>query len=632
MKDGFIKVAAGVPEVSIGNTDANCQKIKDLIAKADSERTNILALPELCITGYTCGDLFFNQTLISSAKEKLAEIAEFTKDKYPVVTVGFPLLYNQKLYNCVAVIWGGKILGIIPKTHITNSEKRYFNSAFDLPFNAEIKIGECEIPFGNDLIFKNSLCENLAFGIEICEDLFAATQVSQNLTLSGANIILNSSASDEAVGKSEYRKQLVSVTSERLNCGYVFVSAGEGESTTDTVFGGHSLIAQNGEILAENKPFENNGIIISEIDVDLLASERLKNTSFTGTCDCREVYFEQQIIKTQITRKISTSPFIPNGMNVNDVCKQTLEIAANGLKKRIIHTHSKKAVIGISGGLDSTLALLTTAYTMKMLGKDSSDILAITMPCFGTTKRTRSNSEILCELLGCEFKEVNIKDSVTQHFKDIGQDPKCFDVTFENSQARERTQVLMDIANKCGGLVVGTGDLSELALGWATFNGDHMSMYAVNAGIPKTMVRNIVNYCAQNGGEDLKKVLLDILDTPVSPELIPANDKGEISQKTEDLVGPYELHDFFIYYHVRYGFSPRKIFRLAEIAFKNIYSRETIIKWLTVFERRFVNQQFKRSCLPDGPKVNEISLSPRGSLCLPSDADSSLWLKEIEQI
>lgn len=636
MKNGFIKVAAGIPKISVANTTANCLEIKNLITKADKEKVNILVLPELCITGYTCGDLFFNQTLISSAKDTLLEIAEFTKGKYPVVTLGLPYYYNQKLYNCVAVILGGKILGIVPKSYIPDhngfNEKRYFESGLNIPENSTTLIGGYVVNIGTDLIFRNEHMENYSFATEICEDLFAPHQIAEDLCLNGASIILNSSATNETAGKADYRRQLVSLTSKRLHCGYVFISAGEGESTTDMVFGGHSLIAENGKLIEENKPFENNNLLISEIDVELITSERQKNTSFIPYDNGNIIYFAQDVIDTKITRKISTTPFIPDNYNTDNSAKEMLTISANGLKKRIDHTNSKKAVIGISGGLDSTLALLTTAESMKLLGRPNSDILAVTMPCFGTTKRTRSNSEILCELLGCEFKEVNITDSVKHHFKDIEQDENTFDVTFENSQARERTQVLMDIANKCGGLVIGTGDLSELALGWATFNGDHMSMYAVNADIPKTMVRNIVNYYAQKSDDKLKKVLLDILDTPVSPELIPADDKGEIAQKTEDLVGPYELHDFFIYYHLRYGFSPKKIFRLAEIAFDGTYNKDTVIKWLAVFARRFMNQQFKRSCLPDGPKVNEVSVSPRGDLQMPSDAVSELWLKEIEKL
>ncbi len=636
MKDGFIKVAAGVPEINVANPVANCLEIKELITQADNQRVNLLTLPELCITGYTCGDLFFNTALIDSAKQTLLEITEFSKGKYPIIILGLPFIFNSKLYNCVAVILNGRILGIIPKSYIADhngfEEKRYFDSGLNIPQNATIQIDGMDVNIGTNLIFRNTNLESFTFGAEICEDLFAPRQIGEDLSLSGASIVINSSCSNETVGKAKYRKSLVKMTSARLNCGYIFVSSGSGESTTDMVFGGHALIAENGKILAENKPFSNNKLIISEIDVQMLQSERIKNTSFIPSKNHKTIYFNQKLIDTGLTRSISASPFIPDGYNTNTAAKEMLEIAANGLKKRILHTNCKKAVIGISGGLDSTLALLITAYTMKLLGRSNKDILAITMPCFGTTKRTRSNSEILCEKLGCEFKEINITDAVKQHFYDIDQSTKTYDVTYENSQARERTQVLMDMANKYCGLVIGTGDLSELALGWATFNGDHMSMYAVNSGIPKTMVRNIVNYCAQNSDDQLKNVLLDILDTPVSPELIPADDKGEIAQKTEDLVGPYTLNDFFLYYHLRYGFSPKKIFRLSEIAFKGVYTRDTIIKWLTVFERRFVNQQFKRSCLPDGPKVNEISVSPRGDLKMPSDASSAVWINEINEL
>ncbi len=636
MKDGFIKVAAGVPYISVANPNANILKIKELIISAQNQGVNILALPELCITGYTCGDMFFNSALIENAKKALLDIAEFTKGKYPVVIVGCPYVFNCKLYNCVAVIFDGNILGIVPKSYIPDhngfNEKRYFDSGLNIPKGATTVINGIDVNIGTDLVFCNKNLPSLTFGAEICEDLFSPHQISENLALSGANIIVNSSCSNETVGKADFRKQLVKYTSDRLISGYVFVSAGEGESTTDMVFGGHSLICENGKVLAENKPFGNNNLIISEIDIDMLQNERIKNTSFISNNNAKKIYFNQEIKTTAITRNVSATPFVPEGYSANTAAKEMLQIAANGLKKRIAHTNCKKAVIGISGGLDSTLALLVTAYTMKLLGRSNSDILAITMPCFGTTKRTRSNSEILCEELCCEFKEINITDAVKQHFYDIDQSSKTYDVTYENSQARERTQVLMDVANQYGGLVIGTGDLSELTLGWATYNGDHMSMYAVNSGIPKTMVRSIVNYCSQNSDGVLKSVLLDILDTPVSPELIPADDKGDIAQKTEDLVGPYALHDFFLYYKLRYGFTPKKIFRLSEIAFKGVYTRNTILKWLTVFERRFVNQQFKRSCLPDGPQVNDLSVSPRTSLKMPSDANSEIWLNEIKNI
>ena len=633
MKDGFIKVAVGLPKTTVADTLSNCKEIENLITKADNEKINILVLPELCITGYTCGDLFFNDTLIASAKDTLLKIRDLTKKKSTLVVVGLPLIFNSKLYNCAVVLCDGKILGVIPKTHIPNhnefNEKRYFSSGINIK-NQTIIIDNCEVPFGIDLIFKDTDLCDFTFGVEICEDLFAPTQTAENLSLNGANIILNLAAANQLVGKNDYIKTLICGTSARLNCGYVFASAGYGESTTDLVFSGYSLIAENGNIIAENKPFSEDKLLVSEIDVNLLSTERLQNTSFTSECEFRNISFSQKVAETKITRTISESPFITG--DINTLASEILNIQSYGLKKRLEHTNCKKAVIGISGGLDSTLALLVTVKAMQLLNRPMTDILAVTMPCFGTTSRTRSNSQILCNQLGVEFLEVDITKAVKQHFSDIGQNETDFDITYENSQARERTQVIMDIANKHGGLVIGTGDLSELALGWATYNGDHMSMYAVNSGVPKTLIRHIVNYVAQNSEIDLKNVLLDILDTPVSPELLPANSKGEIAQKTEDLVGPYELHDFFIYYTVLYGFSPRKIFRLAAIAFEGVYDTETIKKWLTVFIKRFITQQFKRSCLPDGVKVSPIGLSPRGDLLMPSDASYNLWLKEIEKL
>ncbi len=633
MKDGFIKVATGLPRVTVADTLQNTTEIKDLISKADKEKVNVLALPELCVTGYTCGDLFFNDSLISSAKDALLEITNFTKGKYPLVVIGLPLSYNFKLYNCAAVILNGEILGLVPKTQIPNhnefNEKRYFASGINIE-SETVSIGSKEIPFGTDLIFKNLVLSDYSLGVEICEDLFAPEQSCEYLCLNGANIIINLSASNELIGKNDYRKLLVTSASARLKCGYVFASAGYGESTTDLVFSGHSLIAENGKIICENKPFCNNPLTVSEIDVKMLTGERKKNTSFSPQNNFKTISFEQEIIETEISRNISMFPFMTDDINAQ--AQEILDIQSHGLKKRLEHINCKKAVIGISGGLDSTLALLVTVKAMQLLNRPATDILAVTMPCFGTTKRTRSNSEILCNKLGVEFKEVDITKSVKQHFEDIGQSETDFDVTFENSQARERTQVIMDIANKLGGIVIGTGDLSELALGWATYNGDHMSMYAVNSGIPKTLIRHIVNYVAENSEAELKNVLLDILDTPVSPELLPADEKGEIAQKTEDLVGPYELHDFFIYHTVRYGFSPKKIFRLANIAFDGKYDKITIKKWLTVFAKRFITQQFKRSCLPDGVKVGSVGLSPRGDWLMPSDASYKIWLKEIENL
>ncbi len=634
MRDGFIKVAAGIPQVHLADVTANTNSIKEIILKADGKKVNLLVLPELCITGYTCGDLFFNDTLISSARSSLLELTEFTKDKYPVVVVGLPLNYNGKLYNCAAVIHQGEILGIVPKTHLPNhcefNEQRYFDSANNLEEGSYIALNnEYGVDLSKDLIFAS---DDFSFGIEICEDLFAPQPTNQKLALAGAQIIANPAACNQTVGKAEYCKSLIKDATTRLNCGYVMASSGIGESSTDSVYGGLALISENGKLLNEGKPFSNDELIVTEIDVKLLNSERQKNTSFKSNyTDFRKIYFTQNEVLTKLTRSIAKAPFLPDNTHLNNYFEEILQIQSHALARRFSHTHSKTAVIGISGGLDSTLALLVAVRAMKILNRPSTDILAITMPCFGTTSRTRANSQILCEELGVSFKEINITDAVTQHFNDIGQDMGTFDVTFENSQARERTQVLMDVANKENGMVIGTGDLSELALGWATYNGDHMSMYGVNSGVPKTLIRHIVRYEAENSEAQLKNVLLDILDTPVSPELLPTDSDGNIAQKTEDLVGPYELHDFFLYYMLRYGFSPRKIFRLCVLAFED-YDKETILKWLKIFTRRFFTQQFKRSCLPDGPKISDISLSPRGDLKMPTDASFNLWLKELEDI
>ncbi len=588
MKDGFIKVAVGVPRCTVADTAANTAEIKRLIDKADTEKINLLALPELCITAYTCGDLFFSQALLISAEKALAEICEYTAGKYPIITVGVPLLYRSKLYNCAAVLQGGKILGIVPKTYMPNYaefyEQRQFSSGRSIEQNAEINISGVPAPFGTGLVFAHYEMPEYTFGIEICEDIWAAAQPS-----------------------------------------------GSGESTQDLVYSGPCIIAENGTSLAENKPFEEKELTVTEIDVKKLAYERHKNTSFEPVTDVTFVKFNQEIRKTEITRPIDKAPFVPSDKAaLSSRAEAILRIQSYGLKKRLEHTRAKTAVIGVSGGLDSTLALLVAVRAMKLLNRPLSDICAVTMPGFGTTKRTHSNSEKLCSLLGVTFKEVNITAAVEQHFKDIGQDPACLDVTYENSQARERTQVLMDIANKSGGMVIGTGDLSELALGWATYNGDHMSMYAVNSSVPKTLVRYLVRYEAECAGGDTQKVLEDILDTPVSPELLPADENGEIVQKTEDLVGPYELHDFFLYHMLRFGETPSKIYRLALIAFDGVYSGDIIMHWLKTFIRRFFSQQFKRSCIPDGPKVGSVTLSPRGVWRMPSYASAALWLSEIE--
>lgn len=639
MRDGFIKVAAADFPLKVADTAYNVEQIKTAIDNADKINVNILVLPELCITGYSCGDLLFSHKLIKSAAQGLESICAYTKGKYPVVAVGLPLMYRGKLYNCAAVIRDGKILGIVPKTVLPNyaefNEKRYFSSFDYFTEYLSVYIDGEEIPFGNNLVFCHEEIDDYTFGVEICEDLWAVNTPSEGLCKAGANIILNLSASNEIVEKAEFRRLLIKSTSVRLMCGYVCANPGYTESTQDTVFSAHHLIAENGILLAENLPFGDNHMIVSEIDVQHLAMERCKNTSFEQDCsdDYELVNFEQEIKCTELTRKLAKNPFISDDDCVaNERAKDILNIQSYALARRVEHTHADKCVIGVSGGLDSTLAILVTVRAMDIIKRPRTDIVAITMPCFGTTSRTKSNSQILCECLGVDFKEINITKAVNQHFEDIGQDKNKLDVTFENSQARERTQVLMDYANKVNGIVIGTGDLSELALGWATYNGDHMSMYGVNASVPKTLVKFLVNYEMLNSGDKLAVVLGDILDTPVSPELLPVNEDGEMTQKTEDLVGPYELHDFFLYYMVKNGFSPSKIYRLAKKAFNGEYSDKVIKHWLKTFVRRFFVQQFKRSCIPDGPKVGVVSLSPRGDWRMPTDASAQIWLDEIEAL
>lgn len=638
MKNGFIKVAAADIPMKVADNSYNIEHIKTAIDGADQINANILVLPELCITAYSCGDLFFSNKLISSAIQALKKVCAYTEGKYPVVVVGFPISYRGKLYNCAAVLCNGEILGIVPKTNIPNYgdlyEKRYFSSFEYLTKNLAVEIEGKEVPFGNNLVFCHNELSDYTFGVEICEDLWASNTQAEGLCMAGANIILNPSASNEAAGKAEYRRLLVKSASARLLCGYVCANAGCTESTQDTVFAAHHIIGENGNILAENKPFGENHLLVSEIDVETLSAERRKNTSFQTDCtdDFELVVFEQEIKETVLTRKIDKNPFIPESENIQEKSESILNIQSYALARRIEHTHSAKAVIGVSGGLDSTLAILVAVRAMDILKRPRTDVLAITMPCFGTTNRTKSNSQVLCECLGVDFVEINITKAVNQHFEDIGQDKNSLDVTFENSQARERTQVLMDYANKVDGLVIGTGDLSELALGWATYNGDHMSMYGVNASVPKTLIRCLVGYEMSIAEKNLAEVLGDILDTPVSPELLPVNSKGEMTQKTEDLVGPYELHDFFLYHMVRYGSSPSKIFRLAKLVFDGEYSDDVIKHWLKTFVRRFFIHQFKRSCIPDGPKVGAVSLSPRGDWRMPTDASSQIWLDEIEEL
>lgn len=640
MKHGFIKVAAGSVPVTVADTKANTEMIKQRIEQADAAGVNLLVLPELCITGYTCGDLFYSDTLLGSAAEALEELCRFTADKYPVVIVGVPVKYHSKLYNCAAVVHRGQLLGLVPKTHLPNHaefyEKRQFTSGEKLlNKNARFRLNGKAVPLNSCLLFRHKTMEGYQFGVELCEDLWAPSPPSEALCKAGAVIIANPSASNEAISKEAYRRLLVTSTAARLVCGYVYCNAGPEESTQDIVFSRHNIISENGSILAENKPFEEQNLLITEFDCGRLMNERHKITSYSAVPDERYqmVAFNQTMRETALTRTVERYPFVPaNDASINEHAETILQIQAYGLKKRLEHTKCSTAVVGISGGLDSCLALLVTVRAMDLMHRSHRDIVAVTMPCFGTTRRTRTNAEKLCGYLGVTFMDVDITKAVNQHFKDIGHDSTVYDVTFENTQARERTQVLMDIANKTNGIVVGTGDLSELALGWATYNGDHMSMYGVNASVPKTLVRYIVRYAALNADGQLAGILRDILNTPVSPELLPADINGDISQKTEDLVGPYELHDFFLYYMLRFGFAPSKIYRLAKYAFAGDYPDKTVLRWLKVFVKRFFAQQFKRSCMPDGPKVGSVSLSPRGDWRMPSDASGRLWLDELEQL
>ena len=643
MKDGFVKVAAGTPKIRVADCRYNAEQIFTLMREADKQGVKVLALPELCLTGYTCGDLFLQETLLDGAEEGLRTILEATKNLDMVTAIGLPVRdrWHNKLYNCAAVIHKGEILGLVPKTYVPNygefNEQRWF-AASDGPNGVDDDFELCgqSVCLNSNGVFACESLPDLVIGVEICEDLWAPEPPSTSLARRGATLILNLSASNETVGKAAYRRSLVTGQSGRLVCGYVYADAGEGESTTDLVFAGHNLIAENGAILAERR--FATGLTISEIDVAKLTAERRRMNTFTFPKDGPDVWrmsFDLDLTTTRLTRPVSPTPFVPeDDAGREERCSEILCIAALGLKKRLEHTGAKTAVVGLSGGLDSTLAVLITALAMQMLGRPSEDIIAVTMPCFGTTDRTKSNAVLLAERLGATLRTVDISGSVRSHFRDIGHDPEDHSVTYENAQARERTQVLMDIANATGGLVIGTGDLSELALGWCTYNGDHMSNYAVNAGIPKTLVRHLVSFISDDKeSEDpqLSGVLTDILDTPVSPELLPAV-QGEISQKTEDLVGPYELHDFFLYYALRWGFGPRKVLRLAEKAFGKRYSRAVILKWLRSFYRRFFSQQFKRSCLPDGPKVGTVALSPRGDWRMPSDASAALWLSELEDL
>lgn len=635
MKDGFIKVRCFSPEICVGDVSENEKKIRECIEDSAKKGVKILVLPELCLTAYTCADLFSQKILIKTAEKAIDDLKLSTLGKDILVFVGAPLANGDKLYNCAVALFDGEILGVIPKTHLPNYSEFYELRNFTEPNGTETKItiqGK-EYPFGNDILFRCKTVPHLIVGCEICEDLWVPSTPSEALCKMGATVICNLSASDEILSKDEYRRSLCSGKSASLMCAYLYTDAPESESTTDVIFSAHNIIAENGTILAESKPFEHkNGDIITEIDVDKLANQRIRANTFDTETEkqARFIDFSLNVTETELTRKIDKAPFVPSDITVRQSrCEQILTMQSHALAKRLTVTRSKCAVIGISGGLDSTLALLATTRAADYIGWERKNIVAITMPCFGTTKRTRSNAEKLCEALGVTFKEVNISDAVELHFKDIGHDGSVQNVTFENAQARERTQVLMDIANDLGGLVVGTGDLSEIALGWSTYNADHMSMYNVNCSVPKTLVRYVVGYFADKEGGEIKTILDDVLNTPVSPELLPPKD-GDIAQRTEELVGPYELHDFFLYNMLRLSFTPSKIYRLAKLAFKGSFDEQTIYKWLEVFIKRFFAQQFKRSCSPDGVKIGSVALSPRGDLKMPSDASAAAWLDDLK--
>jgi NAD+ synthase (glutamine-hydrolysing) len=636
MKDGFIRVAASTPEVKVADVEYNREQICCRIIEGRERGAKIMVFPELVLTGYTCGELFNQKPLLTKAREELKKLVDFTAGSDMLVFAGVPWEYNNKLYNTAAAIQDGELLALIPKMCLPNYsefyELRYFNPGFEKPVAVPWEDGY--VLMGSKILFNCANVENLVVGAEICEDVWVLNPPSIGHASAGATVIVNCSASDETTGKSDYRRSLISGQSARLLCGYIYANAGEGESTQDLVFGGQN-IAENGTMLAESRRFENE-TVYADMDLERLECERRRMTTYqtAGRENYVFIDFSLHEDENRPERFIDPSPFVPQDEESrNRRCEEILSIQAMGLKKRLKHTGCRSAVIGISGGLDSTLALLVTVRAFDLLGLARDKIICVTMPCFGTTDRTYHNACYLTKKLGASLLEVDIKDAVANHFRDIGHDSSVHDVTYENSQARERTQVLMDIANKYNGMVIGTGDMSELALGWATYNGDHMSMYGVNSSVPKTLVRHLVRYFADTCGEkELSEVLLDVLDTPVSPELLPPEKDGKIAQKTEDLVGPYELHDFYLYYILRYGYHPGKIYRLAVMAFEGVYDNAVILKWLKVFYRRFFSQQFKRSCLPDGPKVGSAAVSPRGDLRMPSDACSRLWLEELEQI
>lgn len=639
MKYGFVKTAAATPKIRVADCEYNANQIISCVKEAYQNGASLLVFPELCVTGYTCSDLFLQSTLLKAAEKAVLKIKNETKHLDIVFAVGVPIAVNQSLYNCGVVICKGEILGAVPKVNIPNYsefyELRHFTSGKNI--NTEISYaGEEWVEISAAQYFTCCDMDDFTFGVEICEDLWVAESPSIRLAQSGAAIICNLSCSDDLIGKAQYRRDLVKMQSAKLCCGYVYCDAGFGESTTDMVFSAQNIIAENGTVVSESCRF-NNGITYADIDVERLISERRKTNTYIGYIpandDCYYVSkgFDIKKRNAKLTRTFPRTPFVPSDKSdLENRCEEILTIQATGLATRLAHTGIKNVVLGLSGGLDSTLALIVCVHAFDMLSLDRKNIHTVTMPCFGTTKRTKSNAEKLAEAYGVSFEEINITLAVRQHFADIGHDESVTNITYENSQARERTQILMDLSNKYNGLVIGTGDLSELALGWATYNGDHMSMYAVNASVPKTLVRYLTSYEAQKSSGTLKEVLLDVLDTPVSPELLPPDKNGEIVQKTEDVVGPYELHDFFLYYLVRFGYTPSKIYYMAKLSFKDKYSEDTIKKWLTVFIKRFFSQQFKRSCLPDGPKVGSVTLSPRSDWRMPSDASVKAWIDELE--
>lgn len=632
MNDGFLRIAAATPAIRVADCEYNKSAVRELMEECVRRGVAAVAFPELCLTGYTCGDLFRDSALLAGAEKALSELLKETAGLNLLALVGLPVAVGADLYNCAAVLCRGELLGLVPKTSIPNYtefyEARHFTPG---PEFREIQFCGRTVPLGTGLLFRSAEMPECVVGAELCEDLWTPCPPSVRLAQAGATLIFNPSASDEVIGKAPYRRELVKGQSARLLCAYAYADAGEGESSTDLVFTGHSVIAENGTVLAEAKQF-HTGLTVAEVDLERMLLERRHMTTWTNGEPLREIPFSMELPQFSPERKFPSLPFVPDDTrDLAERCELILNLQACGLKTRLAHTHSKCAVIGVSGGLDSTLALLVTARAFDALGLDHKGILAVTMPGFGTTKRTKSNAERLAELLGAEFREIPIGENVSLHFKEIGHDPEVRDVTYENAQARERTQVLMDLANQCGGLVIGTGDLSELALGWATYNGDIMSMYGVNCSIPKTLVRHLVHHVAQTGTPELEKLLEDVLATPVSPELLPP-ENGEIAQKTEAIVGPYELHDFFLYYMLRFGFSPGKIYRMALPAFAEYYDGATIKKWLREFYRRFFTNQFKRSALPDGPKVGTVTLSQRGDWRMPSDASAALWMKEIENL